>query len=91
MFDPRFKQKPLHGCFGCRQDSTSLGLFDRHRVGVYEYTFEQGLRLDPSRKDGRRCLDADEMTARGWALNDRGRWLDPVRLQASREAFAKAA
>ena len=31
------------------------------------------------------------MTAKGWELNDRGRWLDPVRLQASREAFAKAA
>jgi len=52
---------------------------------------EQGLELDPPREDGRRCLEADEMTAKGWELNDRGRWLDPVRLQASREAFARAA
>jgi hypothetical protein len=31
------------------------------------------------------------MKAKGWALNDRGRWIDPVRVQAAREAFAKAA
>jgi hypothetical protein len=42
MFDPRFKQKPLHGCSGCRQDFTSVALFDRHRVGVYSYTYSQG-------------------------------------------------
>lgn len=80
MFDPRFKEKPLHGCSGCRQDFTSLGLFDRHRVGAYEYTLEQGLRLEPLREDGRRCLDADD---------NRGRRLDLVKLQATREAFAR--
>ena len=77
MFDPRFKEKPLHGCSSCRQDFTSTTLFDRHRVGVHEHTLEQGLRLDPPREDGRRCLDTNEMTAKGWELNDRGRWLDP--------------
>jgi hypothetical protein len=40
---------------------------------------------------GRRCLDEDEMEAKGWELNDRGRWVDPVRLHVSREAFARAA
>ena len=89
--DPRFKQKPLNGCSECGQDFTSTSLFDRHRVGTYEYTLEQGLQLDSSREDGRRCLDVDEMTAKGWELNDRGRWVDPVRLQATREAFAQAA
>ena len=69
MSDQRFKQKPLHGCSGCRQDFTSLALFDRHRVGLYEYTFEQGLKLDPPREDGRRCLDSDEMQAKGSELN----------------------
>jgi hypothetical protein len=58
---------------------------------LYEYTLEQGLKLDPPREDGRRCLDSNQMEAKGWGLDDRGRWLDPVRLQASREAFAKAA
>ena len=64
MLDPRFKQKPLHGCSGCGQDFTSTLLFDAHRTGVYVYTLEEGLKLDPPREDGRRCLDADEMTCR---------------------------
>ena len=74
----------------CGETSSTL-LFDAHRTGVYVYSLEQGLRLDPPREDGRRCLDTDEMKAKGWELNDRGRWLDPVRVQASREGFAKAA
>ena len=86
-----WKGTPANGCSGCGQDFTSTSLFDRHRVGRCEYTVEQGLELDPPCEDGRRCLDVDEMNAKGWELNDRGRWLDPVRLQASREAFAKAA
>jgi hypothetical protein len=86
-----WKGAPANGCTGCGQDFTSTLLFDTHRLGRYEYTLEQGLRLDPPRDDGRRCLDVEEMEAKGWELNDRGRWVDPVRLQASREAFAKAA
>jgi hypothetical protein len=70
MFDPRFNQKPLHGCSGCRQDFTSLSLFDRHRVGVYSYTYSEGAQFFPPREDGRRCLDVDEMKAKGWELND---------------------
>ena len=86
-----WKGTPANGCSGCGQDFASTSLFDRHRVGLYEYTYEQGLSLDPPREDGRRCLDCEEMKAKGWALNDRGRWIDPVRVQAAREAFAKAA
>jgi hypothetical protein len=82
---------PLNGCTGCGNDFTSTLLFDAHRTGVYAYSLEQGLRLDPPREDGRRCLDSQEMEAKGWELNDRGRWIDPLRLQASREGFAKAA
>jgi hypothetical protein len=91
MSDPRFKQKPLYGCSGCSQDFTSLSLFDRHRVGLFEYTLEQGLKLDPPRENGRRCLDSDEMRAKGWAQDGNGRWIDPARVQAARESFAKAA
>jgi hypothetical protein len=82
---------PLNGCSGCGQDFTSTVLFDAHRVGRYEYTYEQGLELDPPREDGRRCLDSGEMRGKGWAQDDRGRWIDPVRIQAARESFAKAA
>jgi hypothetical protein len=31
------------------------------------------------------------MKEKGWEQDDRGRWIDPVRVQASREAFLKAA
>jgi hypothetical protein len=85
MSDPRFNQKPLNGCSGCRNDFTSTRLFDAHRVGTYAYDWS------PDHEDGRRCLDSEEMQAKGWAEDDRGRWTDPVRVQASREAFAKAA
>jgi hypothetical protein len=82
---------PANGCTGCGCDFTSTSLFDAHRIGVYAYTYEQGLSLDPPQEDGRRCLDTDEMQAKGWELNSRGRWIDPVRVQAARESFAKAA
>lgn len=83
MPDTRFEEKPLNGCSGCGQDFTSTQLFDAHRTGVYVYSLEQGLKLDPPCEDGRRCLDADEMTAKGWELNDRGRWLEPVKHRPS--------
>jgi hypothetical protein len=69
---------PPNGCSGCGYDFTSTRLFDAHRVGRYE-PFE------------RRCLDVEEMQAKGWEQDERGRWVDPVRVQATREAFAKAA
>src|SRR6266487_1419995 len=63
--------------------------FDAHRVGLFVYTYEQGLSLDPPREDGRRCLDSEELQSKGWTQDGRGRWLDPVRVQAARESFAK--
>jgi hypothetical protein len=63
LSDPSFKQKPLHDCSGCSQDFTSLALFDRHRVSVYSYSYSEGAQLFPPREDGRRCLDAEEMSA----------------------------
>jgi hypothetical protein len=82
---------PANGCSGCGQGFTSTTLFDRHRVGTYEYTLERGLKLDPPREDGRRCLGTVEMTGKGWAQDDRGRWIDPVRVRAARASFAKVA
>jgi hypothetical protein len=66
-------------CRSCGEDFGSAGLFDRHRIGKHAYTFGEGLRMDPPREDGRRCLDAGEMRELGWALNGRGRWIDPAR------------
>lgn len=43
-------------CRGCGEDFGSVGAFDAHRVGVFDYTFEQGLALDPPVENGRRCL-----------------------------------
>ena len=93
MPDPRFKKKPLYGCSGCSQDFTSLALFDSHRaVGVYTYTYSEGAQgFWPPREDGRRCLGSDEMEAKGWARDATGRWLNPLRVQAARRSFAKAA
>ena len=70
-------------CRSCRSDFTSVRLFDAHRVGKHEYDWS----LD--QPDGRRCLDSDEMAALGWEVDSRGRWSDPVRAAATREAFSR--
>ena len=66
-------------CRSCGEDFGSVELFDRHRVGRHAFTFSEGLKLDPPREDGRRCLDADEMRERGWCVDARGRWVDSAR------------
>ena len=82
---------PANLCRRCRQDFASLRLFDAHRVGLHEFTFSEGLAFEPPREDGRRCLDTDEMCARGWHLNEQGRWSDPARAARTRNYFEKAA
>jgi hypothetical protein len=66
-------------CAACGENFGSVDLFDRHRVGTHDYTLTEGLRMEPPREDGRRCLSADEMRERGWDLGLRGRWLDPAK------------
>lgn len=56
---------PLNGCSSCGLDFASVGAFDAHRTGVHDYTFSEGMRMDPSREDGRRCLDLDELPEHG--------------------------
>jgi hypothetical protein len=77
-------------CGRCREDFSSLETFDAHRVGVHEYTYLEGLDFDSPREDGRRCLDPSEMRAKGWAQNEKGRWLNPTRSERARRAFEKA-
>jgi len=56
---------PHNFCRSCNLDFASVGAFDAHRTGVHDYTFAEGLRMNPSREDGRRCLDLDELPGHG--------------------------
>ena len=67
----------MNHCRVCGQDFGSLGAFDNHRVGKHAYTFAEGLRFEPSKEDGRRCLDADELRAKDWKQDRYGRWRRP--------------
>lgn len=75
--DPRFPHRPLNGCGACRQDFTSLRLFEAHRVG------EHALH-GPEHENGRRCLVIEEMQSLGWEQNEKGRWFDPARVEDAR-------
>ena len=82
---------PKNYCTSCGQDFSSVQLFDRHRVGTHEYTYQEGLRMEPLREDGRRCLTVDELRdgftapsprgreykVSGMVLDDDGVWTDP--------------
>jgi hypothetical protein len=72
-------------CRVCGEDFSSLEIFDGHRVGRHEVDFSA------IRRDGRRCLSVDEMSAKGWQLDSRGRWVDPARAVPARTAFTAAA
>lgn len=51
---------------GCCQSFRSLGGFDKHLVG-------------PRNADGHlRCLTPDELTAKGWHVDDTGAWRMPA-------------
>jgi hypothetical protein len=59
-------------CRSCNKDFGSLSAFDAHRAGSYEY------RWDPELEDGRRCLDSEELTEKGWKQDRYGRWRQPI-------------
>jgi hypothetical protein len=52
-------------CSGCKEDFGSVSTFDAHRVGRYN-------------PNNRHCLDQEEMLARHWRQDSRGRWRRPV-------------
>jgi hypothetical protein len=89
--DPRFPRRPANGCSGCRQDFASVDAFDRHRVGRYGFSYEEGLQFDIPREDGRRCMDESEMLAAGLELDDRGRWRVAASAKRARTHFQEAA
>jgi hypothetical protein len=75
-------------CTACGLDFTGVRDFDMHRVGVHAYTYSDGLRMEPMREDGRRCLDGSELEAAGWFRDRHGRWSHPSRRQAQKRSYA---
>jgi hypothetical protein len=86
---PRDRTARANVCRGCGLAFSSLEIFDRHRIGRHAYSYADGLNLDPALEDGRRCLDENEMLARGWVRDGRGRWTDPARSGRAAERLAK--
>ncbi len=81
----------MNECGECGLDFGSVSAFDRHRVGVHEYTLAEGMALDPSRFDGRRCLHEHEITdlvdtqdRPVFARNEFGRWSLAAALEQAR-------
>jgi hypothetical protein len=81
----------LNLCRSCGCNFASVSAFDRHRVGVHEYTSSEGLKLEPPREDGRRCMDADELAEAGMERDEGGRWRIAADAERARRAFAEAA
>ena len=84
-------------CTSCHLDFGSVSAFDAHRVGVHEYTFAEGARMEPPRWDGRRCLAESELAEavdrRGrprFTKNARGKWSVARDVEAIRGAYTKS-
>lgn len=60
-------------CCKCGEIFNSTSTFTRHRVGNWE-----------SLGANRRCLNPDQMTARGWSRNPEGFWIERKRIDAAR-------
>src|SRR5215831_6477430 len=52
-------------CRSCGRDFTSDTNFERHRTGVHEYTYSEGVNSDPSVENGRRCKTNEELLEDG--------------------------
>ena len=79
----------MNECARCRLDFTGVSGFDRHRRGSFDYTYLEGLDMDPPREDGRRCLGTDELSAIGFLQDEHGRWFDAAKAESARTFFAR--
>lgn len=68
----------MNVCPTCGLDFSTVAAFDDHRIGTFDYTFQQGVRREPPVFDGRRCLDLEEMEQAGWRTDRYGRWKSPI-------------
>lgn len=71
-------------CRACGRDFSSVENFDKHRIGKHEYDF---VWRDEAKRDGRRCLNEDELRAIGLVPNTKGRWHDPAAVARARLGF----
>lgn len=85
-------------CTSCGLDFGSIQAFDAHRVGTHDYTYQEGLRMEPMQENGRRCLtEAEIATARDkrgtlrFARNSRGVWTLSSKLDAAQRLRRKLA
>jgi hypothetical protein len=79
----------MNFCRSCKRDFGSLYAFDEHRIGTHQYTYHEGVQMEPMKEDGRRCLRSDEMT--DWAQDGNGRWRTPSRKGFLRMEHARRA
>lgn len=84
----------MNTCGECGIDFGSVAAFDRHRVGVHAYSLRDGLKMDPPREDGRRCLSAREIETLHatdgsliFTRNSKGTWSLTKTLEAAERAF----
>ena len=65
----------MNYCTTCREDFATVPSFDAHRVGDHGPGEYKGPIEDWQPNLGRRCLDVEEMEARGFRRDRHGRWL----------------
>jgi len=61
-------------CSGCNLQFSSVGSFDKHRVGSYGDAIYIGNKFSHYEKHSRRCLAVDEMKGKGMFLRENGLW-----------------
>jgi hypothetical protein len=64
----------IHGCADCGEDFGGTRLQARHRAGT---------------KLHKRCLTPEEMTLKGWQMDEKGRWRDPSRPVSESRSLAR--
>lgn len=77
----------MNVCGACGLVFSSLSGFDAHRVGKHAYSYSEGVKMEPLREDGRRCLSVDELERAGFAQDARSRWFQVEVRRRVREAF----
>ena len=80
----------MNVCGACGLDFAGVSAFDAHRVGKHAYTSTEGLRMDPPREDGRRCLYPHELEEKGFVQNSWGRWTLADQLERARSVYPSA-
>ena len=81
---------PLNACCACGHDFAGLTYFDQHRVGRYEPLESGAARIpEAGTAPGRRCLDEEELEAKGLSLDGNGRWTAVAKAEQARAAFRR--